>query len=111
MDVTDGVVTSKSCQIFDKNSNLKKETLDKVLKLIKDSEKEPLQPFVHAVKQVPSIEYFANYPERASGGPATTVLRPRRVLLLSDSSQGQRRAGEASDELRKLIDSICKDLD
>ena len=108
LDGKDGVVISKSCQIFDKNSQL--EQLDAILALVRNAEKEPLQKSVHVVQQVPSEEVFANYPEKFAAGPAATGLRPRKVLLLKDSSASEMRNGPASTRLIKLVEDICKDL-
>lgn len=107
MDKENGVVISKSCQIFDDQKEMK---LDELFDLIRKAEKEPMQKFVHVVKQVPSIQVWANYPVRAAGGPAVTILRPQRVLLLEDSSSGQSRNGKSAGALMRLVEKLCKDL-
>ncbi|MBI4404674.1 MAG: hypothetical protein HY537_10955 [Deltaproteobacteria bacterium] len=107
MDKKDGVVISKSCQIFDDQPELK---LEEVLKLISEADKAPLSKFVHVVREIPSVEVWANSPTRGPGGPAVTVLYPRKVLLLEDSSSGRQRAGAAAETLMKLVDKLCKNL-
>jgi hypothetical protein len=104
IDKTDGVTLSRSCQIFDTHSKM---DVDKIMKLIAQAEKEPIEKFVHNRKEVPSIEVWANYPEKFAAGPAATGLRPRKILLLRASSNGESRNGKASDELMKLVEANC----
>lgn len=107
MDKTDGVTLSRSCQIFDTHSKIQ---LNDLLSLIAKAEKEPVRHFVHAIKEVPSREVWANYPEKFAAGPAATGLRARKVLLLEDSSNGDKRNGPATEELLKLVEINCKDM-
>ncbi|MEZ4750918.1 MAG: hypothetical protein R3B54_09940 [Bdellovibrionota bacterium] len=106
LDKEDGVVKTTSCQVFDKHSGIK---LEEVIDLIKKAEKEPMEKFVHIRREVPSVEIWANYPEKFAAGPAATGLRPHKVLLLEDSSSGKRRNGPAAEELIKLLSIACKD--
>lgn len=106
MDKKDGVTISKRCQIFDDHSAIK---LSDMLVLISKANEEPINKFVHIVRQVPSGEIWANYPTTKAGGPEAAA-RPRKVLLWQDSSSGQRREGPASEALIKMVAEICKDL-
>ncbi|MCB0406400.1 MAG: hypothetical protein KDD51_16580 [Bdellovibrionales bacterium] len=106
LDKEDGVVKTTTCQVFDKHSGLK---ADEVIALVRKAEKEPIEKYVHIRREVPSVEVWANYPEKFAAGPATTGLRPHKVLLLQDSSTGKRRNGPAADELMKLLAVACKD--
>ncbi len=107
MDGADGVVVSRSCQIYNDHSGI---DLKKVLDLILQPEKEPIQESVHVRQQVPSKQVWVNYPVRFAKGPAVTGLGSRRIQLLQDSATEKQRRGPASDALMKIVEQTCKNL-
>lgn len=82
---------------------------DEVIALIKKAQKEPVEKFIHIRREVPSVEVWANFPEKFAVSPVATGLRPKKVLLLEDSSSGLRRNGPAAEELMKILSIACKD--